>query len=146
MLQQLEVAVHDLLNGRRDAIPERLADVVDTGPEYNRRVRDRGRAVDVLVVLVDLVVDARARVAVDNVLVGGGARDGEVVRQDQGRVKLGRHLPNPIEAAAGRGARQRRVAERAAGRGLVAAGPEADRGVRVAAFRWSVIDGWIDEG
>lgn len=148
MVQQLEVAVHDLLNGRRRAIPERLADVVDAGPEDDGGVRARWLAAEVLVELVDLVVHARARIAVDDVLVGGRARDGKVVRQGQGRVQLGRQLSDPVETAAGRGARQRWVAERAAGRGLVAAGPEADGGVGVATFcfRWSVTGRWIGGG
>lgn len=134
VLQQLKVAVHDLGDGRGGAVPERLADVVDAGPEDDQRVVARGLAAEVLVELVDLIVDARAGVAVDNVLVRGRTRHGKVVGEGQRRVELGRHLPDPVEAAAGRRARQCRVADRVAGRGLVAAGPEVDRRVRVAAF------------
>ena len=115
MRQQLKIPIHHLLNRRRRAIPKRLADVVDARPEHDERVVAGRLAAQVLVELVDLVVDAGAGVAVNDVLVRRRARHGKVPRQRQRRVQRRRHLAHPVEPAARRRAGQGGVAERAAG-------------------------------
>lgn len=139
--QQSKIPIHDSLDRGGDAVPEGLADVVDTAPHSDQDVRRRRsraprrrpagevRAEQRL----DLVVEVILRVRVDYLFVRRRARDGEVVRQHERRVPPRDGLAHPVQPPGRRLPRERRVADRVGGRRRRAAHPRVGRRVGVSA-------------